>query len=94
MDSALRLLGLIYRAKKMILGEEVLERFSEVKLLVIASDISDKSRERYLKKCHFYNIDYVDRYTGEQLSSCLGRKNIKTIGIIDEGFTKSFLEKL
>lgn len=94
MDSILTLLGLIYKAKKLVLGEEVLNRIKEVKLIFIASDISDKSRERFLKKCSFYNIQYIDSYSGEDLSFALGKNNVKVIGIIDKGFTKSIISKL
>ncbi len=88
----LRLLGLIYRAKKMILGEEILSQIKKVKLVIIASDISEKSRERILKKCDYYQIGYIDRYTGEELSKALGKSNVKSIGIIDDGFKKKILE--
>lgn len=94
MDSILTLLGLVYKAKKIVLGEEVLNRIKEVKLIFIASDISDKSRERFLKKCCFYNIQYIDSYSGEDLSYALGKNNVKVIGIIDKGFTKSIVSKL
>ena len=92
MDRVLQTLGLAYRAKKVILGEDILENLDRVKLLFIASDISEKSRERFLKKCDFYSITYIDKFSGEQLSNALGKSNIKVIGIIDEGFKKSLLK--
>lgn len=94
MDSVLKLLGLVFRAKKLVLGEEVLERISDVKLMFIASDSSEKSKERYLKKCHFYNIEYIDKYDSSVLSSSIGKNNVKLIGIIDDGFKKSLLKKM
>lgn len=94
MAEALKVLGLAYRARKLILGEEVLEQIKKVKLLFIASDISEKSRQRFLKKCHYYNIDYIDAYDTEELSRALGKDNVKIIGIIDAGFTKTILKKI
>ena len=94
MDSVIKLLGLVYRANKMVLGEEVLNQIKNVKLIFIASDISEKSRQRYLKKCSYYNIEYIDCLSGEQLSNALGKNNIKVIGITDNGFKKSLLEKI
>lgn len=91
MDKTLSTLGLAYRAKKVVLGEEVLNQISDVKLLIIASDISEKSRERFMKKCTFYNIEYIDSFNCEQISNALGKSNIKVLGIIDEGFKKSIL---
>ena len=94
MDSVLKLLGLVYRAKKIVLGEEVLESIKDVKLMLIASDTSDKSVERYLKKCHYYNIEYISKYSSDELSNALGKNNIKLIGIVDEGFKQSLLKKI
>ena len=94
MDDALRLLGLAYKAKKIVLGEEVLEQLSKIRLLLIASDISEKSRERFEKKCHYYNIEHIDVFTAEQLSMALGKENVKVIGITDKGFVQSLKKKI
>ena len=93
-DDVLQLLGLIARARKLLLGEEILKRFKDVRLLIMASDISEKSRERYLKKCHHYQISCIDLYDGSQLSAAIGKSNVKTIGIIDDGFTEAILRKM
>ena len=93
MDRVLNTLGLAYRAKKVVLGEEVLNQIDKVKLLIIANDISDKSRERFLKKCSYYKIDYIDCFRSEDISNALGKETIKVVGIIDEGFRKSILKK-
>ena len=94
MDDVLNLLGLVYRAKKIILGEEIINRFKDVKLLFLASDISEKSRERYEKKCHYYQIEHIDKFDSEQLSNALGKNNVKAVGVIDAGFTKSIMKKM
>lgn len=94
MDSALQLLGLIYKAKKLIFGEEVLNRIDEIKLMIIANDISEKQRIRFEKKCHYYQIDVLSIFSSEQLQNALGKKNVKVIGIIDQGFKKSLLDKI
>lgn len=94
MANALKLLGLIYRAKKLLLGEDVLENLDRVKLMIIASDTSIKNKERYLKKSHFCNIDYVCEFTSDELSNSLGKNNVKLLGIIDEGFKQTFIKKM
>ena len=94
MDDVLDLLGLIYRARKMVLGDEILKRIRDVKLLVLADDISEKSRERFAKKCRYYSIDIIGGYDGRQLSSALGKSNVKAIGIIDDGFCRALKEKM
>ena len=94
MDDFLNLLGLVYKAKKLVLGEEVLKQIDKVKLLIIASDISIKSKQRFEKKAHYYNIEIIDNYSAEQLSKCLGKKIVKAIGIVDQGFKQALLKKI
>ena len=94
MDDVLKLMGLIYKAHKMIYGEELINRMKDVKLLFIASDISDKSRARLLKKCHFYDIDIIDKYSSDELSNSIGKENIKALGITDKGFKETILKKI
>ena len=94
MDNCLRLLGLIYRAKKLYLGEDVLNNLKDCQLLIIASDTSIKNKERYIKKSKYYQLKYVDKYDCESLSKAIGKNNIKLIGIKDKGFADSFLSKL
>ena len=95
MDKALQLLGLMYKAKKLVYSEdEVLNHLYELKFMLIASDISEKSRERFLKKCSYYKIEYSDKYNTVELSNALGKDNIKVIGMKDKGFVKAFKEKL
>ncbi|MBR6233824.1 MAG: ribosomal L7Ae/L30e/S12e/Gadd45 family protein [Erysipelotrichaceae bacterium] len=94
MADKLNTLGLAYRARKAVLGEEVLNRIDKIKLMFIASDISEKSRERYEKKCHYYKIDHIDEYSGEQLSSALGKNNVKVVGILDKGFKDALLKNI
>ncbi len=93
MDSVLTLIGLMYRANKLLFGETVLENMSSVCYLIMANDASEKTKERYLKKCHFYNIDCLMDYSSSELSKSLGKKNIKVIGLIDKGFMKTLLKK-
>ena len=94
MDDALKLLGLAYRAGKIVLGEEVLHQIRKVRLLFLASDISEGSRERYLKKCHYYDIPFIDVCDTEELSSALGKNNVKVIGVTDKGFADALSKKI
>ena len=93
MDNVLNILGLAYRAKKVVLGEEVLNRISKVRIMFLASDLSEKSRERFEKKCLYYNIEHIDSYSGAELSAALGKNNIKVAGITDNGFARSIISK-
>lgn len=94
MDDVLNLLGLAFRARKIILGDEILNDFRDVRLLFLASDMSEKSRIRYMKKCHYYDVECIDAYDSRQLSDALGKSNVRAIGIKDDGFRKSLLKKI
>ena len=93
-NKIINLLGLIRRANKMVMGETILEYFSKGKIhfLFIATDASEKTKERYLKKCDYYNISYDMSLSSAELAQAIGRNNVKTIGVTDEGFAKSLLK--
>ena len=94
MDRTLSLIGLAYRAGRISLGEECLHDMKKVKYLFIAADASEKTKERYLKKCGFYGIEYCMNYETQELSAALGRRTVKIIGITDEGFKTSIKKSL
>lgn len=92
MNKNLSLLGLAYRANKLKFGESVLDNIKQIKYMFIAYDASEKTKERYLKKCSYYNIPYSIDYSCKQLSNSVGKGTIKIIGTTDNGFKKLFLE--
>ncbi len=92
MNKILSLIGLAFRANKLKFGETVLEDIKHVKYMFIALDASEKTKERYLKKCNYYNIPYCLEYSCAELSNAVGKNNIKIIGVSDNGFKKLFLE--
>ena len=94
MDNVLSTLGLIYRARKLVLGEECLNHINDVKYMFIASDASDKTKERFIKKCDYYNIPCNNSYSYVDLSRALGKGNVKVIGITDIGFSRSIQNKV
>jgi len=94
MDDTLQFLGLIYRAGKLVLGEEILKQIKKIRLLIIASDISEKSRQRLEKKAYYYQIPMINSYSSEQISSALGKNNVRVIGIKDEKIKQTLLNKI
>ena len=94
MNNVLSLLGLIYRANKLCIGENCLANLKKIKFLFIASDASIKTKERYLKKCAYYKIPYTLKYSTTKLSNSIGKNNVKVIGLTDVGFAKLVLSKI
>ena len=93
MDNILSLIGLVYRAKKIYLGKQNLDNLKDIKYMFIASDASDKTKERFIRKCNYYYIEYCLDFDGEQLSKAIGKNNVKIIGIHDEAFKKLIKDK-
>lgn len=86
--SALQVLGLANRANELVLGyDPVLSSIqkNKVKLVLIASDASSKTKDTFSKKCFFYKIEMLVVFTSSELSQALGRKT-KIVGIKDQGF--------
>ena len=93
MDNILSLIGLAYKAKKIYLGKQNLDNLKDIKYMFIASDASDKTKERFIKKCNYYSIEYCLDINGEQLSKAIGKDNVKIIGINDEAFVEMIKDK-
>ncbi len=94
MADVLNLLGLAYRAGKLVFGEDTLNRMNKLNFLFIASDSSSKTIERYLKKVEYYDLPYSIAYDHTELSRALGKDNIHIVGIADRGFGQSIIKKI
>lgn len=82
-------LGLAYVAKKVVLGTDfVIERLrkKQVYLILLATDASDPTKKKINDKAKTYQTTVVEKYTTDELSQAIGKKNIKVIGVIDKGF--------
>lgn len=95
-SSSYQLLGLAYRAKKILTGETAMEavKNKEAKLVVYASDASEKTKKRILEKCRFYEIDTIEVEDSVQISSAIGKVNCVMVAITDSGFAKKFVSDL
>lgn len=88
----LNLLGLAQRAGKLVSGEDLCLkelRSGTCHLMIIASDASNRTKDRFDKKSYFYKVKVIDDFTTNELSNAIGKENRKTIAIIDPGFAKS-----
>lgn len=97
MDKVLNLLGIAKKAGKLVMGaDSVLGVFpsKKIKLLFLASDVSDATRDKFDKKAFFYQIRVVDNYTTSELSAALGVTQIKLVGVIDQGFAEALVKKI
>jgi|LSQX01.1.fsa_nt_gb ribosomal protein L7Ae-like RNA K-turn-binding protein len=87
-DNFLSNLGLAKKANALLTGELLFKNLAKVKLLILATDASQKTKERVYKKAHFYNLSVVEKYSSKELSSAMSLSNRMSIGITDSNFAK------
>ena len=95
MQKVLQLLGLAFRAKKVISGEDFcIEgiRKKQIKYLFLASDAGINTTKRITDKAKFYEVTLDTRFTSSELSNAIGKTNRMVIGITDIGFAKKIKE--
>lgn len=93
-QKALNLLGLAQKAGKLITGEAmVLDAIKQkkAKIVIIASDSSERSIKQFKDKCQTYNVKMNMDYTNVEISQAIGKER-KSCAIIDNGFTESFIQ--
>ena len=95
MHPILNLLGLAFRAKKVVSGEDFCVegiRKGEIKYLFLASDAGVNTPKKITDKAKYYNVVLDNRFTSSELSSAIGKNNRMVIGVLDIGFAKKMKE--
>ncbi len=94
-DKILGLLSIIRKANKLCYAKDILDSFKygKIRYVFIASDASDKTKERYIKKCVYYDCPYNLKYTSEEISRAIGKSGIMTIGVTDNGFADALKKR-
>ena len=91
-DKTLGMIGLAARARKIVAGTEIVtERIKSgkgVKLVLIASDVSDNTLKKIVNCCEYYGVDRVVlQYTQDELSHAIGKMCLtSSVAIIDRNF--------
>jgi len=94
MNEFLNFLGIAVKARKIISGTEITLngiRSGEVKLVVMASDCSPRTKKDLHNKASYYNVPVVDTIDSSDLKMAIGRER-KVMGITDLGFAKRLKE--
>lgn len=93
----LNLLGLAQRARKVVLGEEIVLNTlakNEHNIVFLASDAGENIKNKILKKTEYYDALLVNTITTDELSKAIGKNNRKVILVSDKGFIDKFIEYL
>ncbi len=89
----LNLLGLAQRANALVSGDEQVEKAikkGKVKLIVIASDVSEKTLARYESFSQNYKVPLTNNFNKIEISQAIG-KSRAILGITNAGMSKKFL---
>lgn len=94
MKNALGTIGLCRRAGKLIFGfdavkDEITKPNSKVSGVILADDLSEKTKKEVLFVCNKYGIDaYFPEITMDEIKGVIG-KFTGILGILDEGLFRS-----
>lgn len=94
MDKFLNFLGLAKRSGNLLEGynkcEETLGK-KRIYLFIFSNDISERSRERFLRYSEQYKIPYIDGFSKEELGYSIGRTEINILAVLDENMAKRLI---
>ena len=87
MNDAVGILGLALRSRSLCSGEIIFKKISSkvASLLILADDIGENSKKKYLDKCRFYQVPYVFM-DHDEMGRALGGRNRKAVLILNKGF--------
>lgn len=66
----------------------------KLKLLIVAGDVGDNTKEKFKSKCKTYDVPIRIVGTCEELSRITGKEDKGLFGITDNGFAKGLIEKI
>ena len=90
MNKYFQILGLARKAGKVKIGEKALEsvKSGEAKLVLLASDASERTKKKVQNKCTFYQVNLVCIENSTLLSQSIGKTNCMMVAICDKGFAE------
>jgi hypothetical protein len=88
-----RLFPFVLRSRTLIVGRETLARSkSQLHFVLIATDLTQRSREEVLKE--FLHYPVIQRYSSEDLEKHFGIKGAKVVGFRKSGLAQSLYAEL
>lgn len=90
-------LGLAIRAGKVCKGESICERAIRdnlAELVIVAGDASANTKKRFSDKCKFYETEYREFSTKEQLGKLTRSENRAVLTVNDKSMTNKLLKMI
>ena len=91
----LGLMGLATRARKIAFGADSVEieiKSKKVKLILVAEDTSDRTKEKFQKLSEKFDIPIIITGTIEEISKAIGKSNKAIVGVKEENLAKEILK--
>ena len=89
------MLGLCRKAGRLKSGEFATEesvKNGKAYLVVIANDASANTAKKFTDMCSWYEVPVVRYGTKEELARAIGKEEIASVAICDEGFSASLIK--
>ena len=64
-------------------------KFKKAKLIIIAEDSSDNTKQKFQKICKENNVKIYEYGTNFDLSYSIGKNNKTVVAVLDDNFAKS-----
>ncbi len=94
---ALNYLGIAKRSGNIVCGTDTVVKSlpsKKLKLILLAKDASDNTKDKIIKKAFYYQIQVVDKFSSQELSKAVGKDHLMVLAITDDGLTKAFLNEI
>ena len=91
MDKILSNLGLCARARGLVDGTDIVcseLALGKICLIFLATNSSENTKKKIRNKANYYNVEVIESYSSEELSSAIGKENRMVVGISNKSFLK------
>jgi len=96
-NKLLALLGFARKAGKLVSGDETCEinlKRKKVRLILLASDASEKTRERWQRLSVSHKVPCHEILSKEELSMAIGQGNRSVVAVTDAGFAGQMILRI
>lgn len=96
MINILQTLGLAFKAKRILIGEDIFValKSNKVTLIILAKDVSENTKKRFHDKAKFYDVEIIEAFSKIELGKALGKGYVSAIGILDIKLKDKFINFL
>lgn len=90
-------IGLAMKSGNVVSGSFATEKsIKEYKayVVIVASDVSDNTREKYEKMCEYYNVPLFFYGTKDELGHAIGKEYRASLAVVDKGLAKAVIQNI